>query len=122
LVVRKTVAVVPGCSLSVWRKGVDGLVRGHGCIVIPTDHTCTVLSHEGYALGRVCVVPDNVAQTVDGVDLCPFKELKGTREGLQVRVNIRENCESHGSMSRNCERRTAKNTIYVGFSTHRIRG
>ena len=79
-----------GRLLSIGGKGIDGLIRSHGRVVIPPNHARTVRPYEFDALGRVGVVPDDVAQTIYRVDLGALDGLKGALKGFQIRVNVGE--------------------------------
>jgi hypothetical protein len=64
-------------------------------VVVAEDHDLAFLPHELDALAGIRPVADDVAQTIDGIDLLPFDILEHGLERLEVAVDIADDGPLH---------------------------
>lgn len=105
-----------GGLLTVWRQGPDGFLLSDSGIVISPNDARAVCPNEVDAPGRIGVVPDDVAETVDGVHIGSLKGLQGAFEGFEVRVNVGEDGNAHKTCVES-RKRAREGTSEVVFVT-----
>jgi hypothetical protein len=97
-------------TLRVERKLLHARAGSHRPIMVTLHNMCAVLTHKIDARTGIRVVPNDVAQAVDGFHVSLFDNAQRRLQRVQVCMNIRENSQPH--RTRGLERWTVNGATY----------